>query len=139
VAGLLTKPVIDIDLTIPAVAAEAAYLPRLEASGFRLIFRDYIGGDPHRQLTFSLPNTNPHVWSPNAIEPLRHELFARWLMSSSDDRRLYAVAKKAAARTEGSQGYNDIKSATVYEIYERALTADPAHEHDSQPRPGGAR
>lgn len=34
VAGLLAKPVIDIDLTIPAVANELAYLPRLEAVGF---------------------------------------------------------------------------------------------------------
>ncbi|MBT2537481.1 GrpB family protein [Arthrobacter sp. ISL-69] len=139
VADLLAKPVIDIDLIIPAVAVEAVYMPRLEAIGFRLIFRDDMAGDPHRQLTFSRPNINLHVWSPNAVEPLRHELFARWLRSSSDDRRLYAAAKQAAARTEGAQRYNDIKSATVYEIYERAFTGDPAHEHDPQPRPGGSR
>lgn len=39
VAGLLAKPIIDIDLTVPNVADEAVYVERREASGFRLIPR----------------------------------------------------------------------------------------------------
>ena len=31
--------------------------------------------------------------------------------------------------------YNNHKAALVYDIYERIFTADPAHEHDPQPRP----
>jgi len=135
VAGLVAKPIIDVDLTIPSVDDEGSYLPRLEAVGFRLIFRDPMAGDSHRQLTFAVPNTNLHVWNPNAVEPQRHELFLRWLKSNGDDRRLYAAAKQAAARTDGTRRYNDVKAATVYEIYERAFRADPACQHDPQPLP----
>ena len=72
VPGLTAKPVIDLDLTVPDVEDEHGYLPRLEQVGFRLIFRDELGGDPHRQLTFASPNANLHVWGPGAIEPQRH-------------------------------------------------------------------
>ncbi|MEU0313459.1 GrpB family protein [Nocardioides sp. NPDC006273] len=47
------KPVIDIDLTVPDVTDEPTWLPPLEAAGFRLIFRDAIAGDKHRQLTYA--------------------------------------------------------------------------------------
>ena len=30
--------------------------------------------------------------------------------------------------------YNNHKAALVYDIYERVFAADPAHEHDPQPR-----
>lgn len=132
--GLIAKPVIDIDLTVPDAEDEMAYVPRLEAVGFRLIFRDHLGGAAHRQLTFANPNTNVHAWSPGAVEPQRHELFVGWLRDHPEDRDRYAEAKLAAANSTGSQRYNDLKSAAVYDIYERAFAADPAHHHDAQPR-----
>lgn len=65
---------LDIDLSVPKVDDEPGYLPRLEAVGFRLIFRDDLGGDPHPHLTLV---------------------------------------------------------RIVSDIYERALLADPSHQHDA--------
>lgn len=136
VTGLSAKPVIDVDLTVPDATDELAYVPRLEAVGFRLIFRDDIGGDVHRQLTFAAPNANLHVWSPGAVEPQRHAMFISWLRTHPADRDRYAAAKRAATDEMGGLRYNDSKSAVVYDIYERAFTADSAHVHDDpQPRP----
>jgi GrpB-like predicted nucleotidyltransferase (UPF0157 family) len=135
VAGLVAKPVIDVDLTVPDTADELAYVPHLETAGFRLIFRDDIGGDSHRQLTFSAPNANLHVWSPGAVEPRRHAMFISWLRTHPADRERYAAAKWVAADGLGGKRYNDSKSAAVYDIYERAFIADPSHVHDPQPRP----
>ena len=135
VAGLSAKPVIDIDLTVPDATDEPAYVPRLEGVGFRLIFRDDIGHDAHRQLTFAAPNANLHVWSPGAVEPQRHALFISWLRTHSADRDRYAAAKRVATDDVGGRRYNDSKSAVVYDIYERAFLADPAHIHDPRPRP----
>lgn len=134
VPGLAAKPVIDVDLTVPDVEDEPAYLPRLEAAGFLLIFRDVMSGDPHRQLTFASPNTNLHVWSPGAIEPQRHVVFADWLRTSASDRQRYNAAKAAASTADGTARYNDLKAATVYDIYEQAFIADPRHDHDPHPR-----
>lgn len=135
VPGLIAKPVIDVDLWVPEVDEELQYLQRLESVGFRLIFRDDLGGDSHRHLTLADPNTNVHVWSPGAVEPQRHMLFARWLSDHGADRDLYAAAKKKALAAGGSSRYNDAKSGVTYDIYERAFIADPLHHHDPQPRP----
>lgn len=134
VPGLIAKPVLDIDLTVRDVADEPAYLPALEAAGFRLIFRDDLAGEPHRQLTLGRPNTNLHVWNPGAVEPRRHRLFAEWLRSNPEDRHRYAEAKQAAAARDGAIRYNDLKAIVVYDIYERAFLADPQHPHDPHPR-----
>ena len=135
VPGLTAKPVIDIDLTVPDVADEDNYLPHLGRTGFTLIFRDSLGEDAHRQLTFAAPNANLHVWSPGAVEPQRHLLFLRWLSDHPDDRDRYAAAKLEAAGAGRGRRYNDLKSAVVYDIYERAFLADPTYDHDPQPRP----
>jgi GrpB-like predicted nucleotidyltransferase (UPF0157 family) len=134
VAGLVAKPVIDIDLTVADVDDEPDYLPALERGGFRLVFRDELVGEPHRHLTFAGPDSNLHVWNPGAIEPRRHVLFATWLRSNPTDRRRYAEAKLAAAAAPPERGrYNDLKAAAVYEIYERAFRADSEHAHDPRP------
>lgn len=133
VPDLIAKPVIDIDLTVPDAVDEAAYLPRLEDLGFRLIFRDDLAGDSHRQLTYASPNANLHVWSPGAVEPQRHALFVQWLRAHSGDRDRYAEAKRRAVRSGETLRYNDVKASVVYDIYELIFAADPAHDHDPQP------
>lgn len=134
VPGLAGKPVIDVDLTVPDVEDEHGYLAPLESAGFRLIFRDVMSGDPHRQLTFASPNANLHVWSPGAVEPQRHAIFADWLRRSVSDQARYNAAKTAASTAGGTARYNDLKAAAVYDIYERAFIADPRHDHDPHPR-----
>lgn len=135
IPGLVAKPVIDVDLTVPDATDESAYVPRLEAVGFRLTFRDDIGGEVHRQLTAGVPNANLHVWSPGAVEPQRHAVFTGWLRNHPADRDRYAAVKRVAADGGGALRYNDTKSAVVYDIYERAFVADASHVHDPQPRP----
>ena len=136
VSGLPAKPVVDVDLTVPDADDEPAYLPALEAAGFRLIFRDTMAGDPHRQLAHAAPNAN--VWSPGALEPRRHLLFVQWLRGHPTDRAEYAEAKRRAWGRTGPTRYNDLKAAVVYDIYERAFAADPLHRHEHRPRPGSA-
>lgn len=135
VPGLLAKAVIDIDLTVADPEDEGAYLPQLERVGFRLIFRDMIGSDVHRQLTLGSPNCNLHVWAPDAVEPRRHVLFREWLLVTPEDRTLYGETKRTAAGDTSSARYNDLKAAVVYDIYERAFAADNDHEHTPCPRP----
>ncbi|ROQ31016.1 GrpB-like predicted nucleotidyltransferase (UPF0157 family) [Frondihabitans sp. PhB188] len=135
VPGMTAKPVIDADLLVPDVLNERAWLPKLEAVGFRLIFRDVIAGDPHRQLTFGNPNTNLHVWQPEAVEPQRHHLFVEWLRSHPEDRQAYADAKTEAVNANNGLQYNDAKAAVVYDIYERAFASEPNHAHDVHRRP----
>ena len=135
VPGTVAKPVIDADLLVPDLLDERAWLPKLEAVGFRLVFRDAVAGDPHRQLTLGDPNANLHVWQPGAVEPQRHRLFVEWLRSHPEDRQAYADAKAKAVHAEGGVRYNDAKASVVYDIYERAFAADPRHAHDARPRP----
>ena len=130
VPGLVAKPIIDLDLTVRDVGDESSYLPQLEAVGFRLIFRDDLAGEPHRQLTFADPNANLHLWNPGAVEPRRHGLFIDWLRRDDVDRRRYDEAKRAAVAARGDARYNDLKSEIVHAIYERAFRADPDHGHD---------
>ena len=133
VPGLLTKPVIDIDLTVADADREVDYLADLELAGWRLLFRDDFAGDPHRQLSFAEPNANLHVWSPGAIEPQRHLLFVHWLRSHPEDRVAYADVKRSAAE---AANYNDYKAGAVYDLYERIFAADPDHAHHAQSRHG---
>ena len=72
--GLTAKPVIDIDLTVLDVDDEDSYVPRLEGAGFTLIFRDRLGGDAHRQLTFA----DLHVWGPGAWSRPTSTSIANW-------------------------------------------------------------
>jgi len=135
VPGLAAKSVIDADLTVADSGDEAAYVPALEAVGFVLRVREP-DWEEHRVLTIEAPQTNLHVFSPGAIEPQRHALFRDWLRSSADDRAAYA-ALKAELGSRGfadSMEYNNHKAALVYDLYERAFAADPAHPHDPQPR-----
>jgi GrpB-like predicted nucleotidyltransferase (UPF0157 family) len=133
------KPVIDIDLTVPDVTDEPTWLPSLEAAGFRLIFRDAMAGDEHRQLTYAAPNANLHVWSPGAIEPQRHALFVTHLRANKTHQQRYAETKRAALQDTTGARYNDLKAAVVYDIYEAAFSNDAEHEHLPKPRHTEAR
>ena len=135
VPGLAAKAVIDVDLLVADSADEVSYVPDLEAAGFVLRVRDP-DWEEHRVLTIEAPKTNLHVTSADAVEPRRHVLFRDWLRDHDDDRDTYA-ALKLALNERGftdSMDYNNHKSELVYDLYEKAFLADPAHPHDPQPR-----
>ena len=135
VPGLAAKPVIDADLTVADSADETAYVPALEAAGFVLRIREP-DWEEHRLLTIEEPSTNLHVFSAGAREPQRHLLFRDWLRTHPADRDAYAELKLQLSTRDFRDGmdYNNHKAALVYDIYERAFSADPGHEHDPRPR-----
>lgn len=135
VPGLAAKPVIDVDLIVADARDEAAYLPALESAGFVLRIREPEWHE-HRLVRGAEPVANVHIWSPDCPEPARHRMFRDWLRADDDDRRAYGELKLALAHQgfEDVMHYNNAKSALIYDIYERAFAADPAHPHDPQPR-----
>ena len=136
VPGLAAKPVIDVTLVVADSGDEPAYLPDLEAAGFTLRIREP-EWEEHRVLVLEDPKTNLHVYSPGSGEPARVRMFRDWLRTHDADREEYAALKtELAGRGFGDvMDYNNHKAALVYDLYERSFAADPAHEHDPQPRP----
>lgn len=144
VPGLAAKPVVDADLTVADSGDEASYVPALEAVGFSLRVREP-EWEEHRVLRLpegvlpaavGAPAVNLHVWSPGAVEPRRHLLFRDHLRADPGARDRYAAAKAGAAaggHTE-AMAYNNDKAAAVYDLYEEAFLADPAHPHTPHPR-----
>ena len=126
VPGLHAKPVIDIDLTVADPRDEDAYVPALEAEGFRLHLREP-GWHEHRLLKFDSPATHLHVFGPDCPEVVRHRMFREWLLSHPEDLALYQQAKvdAAAAMEAGETGldYNVRKEPVIVEIYDRMFRA----------------
>jgi GrpB-like predicted nucleotidyltransferase (UPF0157 family) len=138
VPGLAAKPVIDVNLVVADSDDETAYVPALEAAGFVLRVREP-EWEKHRVLALEDPRTNLHVWSPGSAEPARTRMFRDWLRSHPEDREAYAALKTELAGRGFAEAmdYNNHKAALVYDIYERAFAADPAHPHDPRPRGPG--
>jgi GrpB-like predicted nucleotidyltransferase (UPF0157 family) len=127
VPGLPAKPVIDLDLTVPDSADEAAWLAPLEAAGFVLVVREPWWHE-HRCLVAEEPRANLHVFSPGCPELVRHLLFRDWLREHPEDLALYRSAKLSAAGEANAAGehvmeYNARKEPVIREIYDRAFRA----------------
>ncbi len=121
VPGLAAKPVIDMILVVSDSADEAAYVPALEAAGYRLTIREPDWHE-HRMLKGPDTNVNLHVYSEGCAEVDEMVAFRDWLRTHDDDRALYEAAKRElAARTwRHVQNYADAKSEVVAEIKARA-------------------
>ena len=135
VPGLAAKPVIDVNLVVADSGDEATYVPDLEAAGFVLRIREP-EWEQHRVLALEEPKTNLHVWSPGSTEPARTRMFRDWLRGHPEDREAYGTLKTELAAREFAEvmDYNNHKAGLVYDIYEKVLAADPAHQHDPRPR-----
>jgi GrpB-like predicted nucleotidyltransferase (UPF0157 family) len=133
VPELPAKPVIDIVLEVLDSAAEASYVPALEAAGYVLRIRE---PDWFEHRVFKGPDTNVnlHVFSAGCAEVERMLLFRDWLRTNAADRELYATAKRelAARDWKYTQQYADAKSDVVREIMDRAGT-QPRAAKASQP------
>lgn len=129
VPELPAKPVIDMLLTVPDSAADASYVPALEALGFELVIREPDWYE-HRvlrkyDLDSSAATANLHVLSAGCPEADRMLLFRDWLRKDSGDRKLYGDTKRFLSQQEWEyvQNYADAKSEVVAGILERAAAA----------------
>ncbi len=122
VPGLAAKQIVDMLLVVPNSAHEPAYLPALEAAGYRLVIRE---PDWFEHRVFKGPDTNVnlHVLSEGSPETVRILAFRDWLRTHDDDRQLYERTKRELADREWAyiQNYADAKSEVVEQILARAL------------------
>jgi GrpB-like predicted nucleotidyltransferase (UPF0157 family) len=121
VPGLAAKPVIDITLVVPDSADEPAYVPDMEAAGYRLWIREPEWFE-HRVFKGPDTNINLHVFSPGCQEIERMVGFRNWLRTHPEDRELYERTKRdLSTRTWAYvQNYADAKTGVVEEIAARA-------------------
>ncbi|GAB3394736.1 GrpB family protein [Humibacter soli] len=138
VPGLPAKPIIDVDVQVADPADEAAYVPALEAAGYRHVLREpWWNG--HRMLVRADGGVNLHVFQAGSPEPLRHLLFRDWLRTHDDDRELYAAAKRrlAVETADNPDSYNLDKNTVIDDIYGRIFAAPP-QAHPAWPAEGWA-
>ena len=121
VPGLAAKPLIDMTMVVADSSDEDAYVPALEAGGYRLTIREPDWHE-HRLLKGPDTNVNLHVFSEGCSEVGRMLAFRDWLRTHDDDRELYERAKRELAAKEWKyvQNYADAKSAVVGDILARA-------------------
>ena len=121
VPGMAAKPYVDVVLAVPDSAAEADYVPALEALGYELRIREPDWFE-HRFLVSADRAVQVHVFSAGASEIDRMIRFRDQLRSSPEDFDRYLAEKRrlAARRWEHVQDYADAKSAVVAEIMSRA-------------------
>jgi GrpB-like predicted nucleotidyltransferase (UPF0157 family) len=128
VPGLAAKPVIDITMAVADVLDEAAWVPDLEAAGYRLVIREQ---EPdwydHRVLKGPDTNVNLHVFSAGCRELERMVGFRDWLRTHDDDRELYEATKRNLVKREWKfvQDYADAKGEVVEAIAARAGIGGP--------------
>ena len=118
VAGLAAKPIIDLQLGVPNVEDEDAYLPHLEPAGYTLRVREH----GHRMLRTASLKAHLHVCDAGSDWERRHLLFRDWLRRSPEDRRSYDLAKRELARRDWPtmNHYADAKSEVITAIFIRA-------------------
>ncbi|MTD59261.1 GrpB family protein [Amycolatopsis pithecellobii] len=121
VPGLCAKPIIDILLVVPDSGDEPAYVPALEAAGYRLTIREP-NWNEHRLFKGPDTDVNLHVYSPGCDQIDRYLRFRERLRGNETDRELYAHTKRElAARTwKYVQNYADAKNDVVAGILRRA-------------------
>jgi GrpB-like predicted nucleotidyltransferase (UPF0157 family)/uncharacterized glyoxalase superfamily protein PhnB len=121
VPGLPAKPALDLVVGVRDPADEAAYVPGLEALGYRLHIREPEWHE-HRFLVRADPTVQVHVFAAGSTEIDRMVAFRDHLRRDARDRDLYLQTKRdLASRTWAYvQDYADAKSAVVEEILRRA-------------------
>lgn len=118
IPGLTAKPIIDIDLTVPDPEDEAAYLPALEAAGYRLRVRE----PGHRMVRTPALDVHVHLCGPGSDWQRRHVLFRDWLRHNADDREAYADLKRSLSEQDWSDmnAYAAAKGPLIEQITARA-------------------
>jgi GrpB-like predicted nucleotidyltransferase (UPF0157 family) len=128
VPGLAAKPIIDISVTVADVLDESAYVPDMEAAGYRLVIRE---NEPdwfdHRVFKGPDTNINLHTFSADCREVGRMVGFRDWLRTHDEDRDLYEATKRELVKQAWKfvQNYADAKGEVVEEIAARAGIGGP--------------
>ena len=124
VPGLAAKPIIDILLVVADPADEPAWLPDLEAAGYRLVIREP-DWYQHRCLKGPDTNVNLHVYPPGCPEIERNLVFRDRLRGHPEDRAHYQRVKRELAERDWTyvQEYADAKAEVVEAIIARARAA----------------
>jgi GrpB-like predicted nucleotidyltransferase (UPF0157 family) len=117
VPGLAAKPIVDVVLVVADPADEPAYVPALEAAGYRLRIRSP-EWEEHRMLKRRGPEVNLHVFGAGSREVERMLRFRDRLRADRAALERYAAAKLALASRHWTylQDYADAKSAVIEEI-----------------------
>ena len=128
VPGLAAKPIIDMTMLVPDVNDESAYVPDLEAAGYRLVIREH-EPDWYDHRVFKGPDTNLnlHVFSAGCPELERMVGFRDWLRTHDEDRDLYETTKRDLVGRDWKyvQNYADAKTEVVETIAARAGLPGP--------------
>jgi GrpB-like predicted nucleotidyltransferase (UPF0157 family) len=121
VPGLAAKPIIDALLVVPDSSDEPAYVPDLEAAGYKLVIREPDWFE-HRCLKGPDTNVNLHVYPPACPEIERYLLFRDRLCSHPEERAHYQRVKRELAERDWTyvQEYADAKTEVVEGIIARA-------------------
>lgn len=116
VPGLAAKPVVDVQVSVPDVEAEAAYRDAIERQGLALRYREV--GHRYFRPPPGLPRTwQVHVCSAGSHWERVHLLFRDYLRAHRDRADAYARLKRRLARVHPDDriAYTDAKSAFIEE------------------------
>lgn len=138
VPGLPAKNIIDIDLTVPDILDEDAYVPALAEQGIHFRSREPSWHNHRFFICYSENWCNLHVWGPGCAEPERHLLFRDWLREHDEDRDGYARIKREAAAATNAVGesvmdYNLRKEGWIRELLRKIFIAKGYMTEDGQP------
>ncbi len=125
IPGISAKPIIDMLLAVADSAEETAYVPALEAQGYRLHLREPDWFE-HRLIKGADPAVNLHVFTSGCVEVQRMLAFRDWLRTQDDERALYEAKKQELAGRVWKyvQHYADAKGEVVEAIIARALAGE---------------
>jgi GrpB-like predicted nucleotidyltransferase (UPF0157 family) len=122
VPGLAAKPVIDIQVSVPDVEDEAAYVAAIERCGVALRYREkghrYVRPAPGKPRRYQV-----HVCSAGSKWERDHILFRDFLRTHAEEARRYEAVKYDVAGHHRSDriAYNDAKGPLIAEMLGRAV------------------
>lgn len=121
IPGMPAKPTIDILLAVRNSTDERAYVPALEAQGYRLHIREP-DWHQHRLLKGDRPPVNLHVFTAGSSEIARMIAFRDRCRSHPEERALYERTKLELASHvwRHVQHYANAKGDVIEEIIARA-------------------
>jgi len=121
VPGLAAKPIVDIVVIVPDIAAEEDYLEELLAAGYELRVRE----SGHRLVRTPARDVHVHVYGRGDAAVGEYLLLRDHLRTDADDRTLYENVKRSliSHRWADMNDYADAKSDVITAIKARARAA----------------